>query len=156
MRRKVKRFNLKVFEVVLVALLAGCCTLSDDEKVGIRAAVGEVLEKQVAAWNAGSIDAFMTTYWASEKLRFASGGSVKHGWDATRERYRITYPDQEAMGEVTFDVHAVDVLAADAALVFGEWKLTRTADELSGLYTLIVRKIDGRWLIVHDHTSRAP
>jgi ketosteroid isomerase-like protein len=40
------------------------------------------------------------------------------------------------------------------ALVHGQWKLDRQSEPVSGNFTLVLRKIDGRWLIVHDHTSR--
>ncbi len=137
-------------------LLAGCAGLSEAEKDSIRASVTAVLDAQVAAWNAGDIDAFMKTYWPSDELRFASGGTVKEGWTATLERYRTTYPDRAAMGELRFDVLDLQVVARDVAMVFGAWNLRRAQGDLSGLYTLLVRRIDGQWLIVHDHTSRAP
>lgn len=149
------RWEARLLEVSIVALFAGCAGLSGAKKESVRAAVREVLEAQVSAWNAGDIDEFMMTYWPSEKLRFASGGTVKEGWEATLERYRTTYPGKAAMGELTFDVLDIDVVARDVAIVFGAWKLSRAQDELSGLYTLVVKKIEGRWLVVHDHTSRA-
>jgi hypothetical protein len=36
----------------------------------------------------------------------------------------------------------------------GEWKLERDEEPVSGNFSLVFRKIDGRWVIVHDHTSR--
>jgi ketosteroid isomerase-like protein len=59
------------------------------------------------------------------------------------------------MGELTFDVIDVDVLGPDAALVFGAWSLKRADDRPHGLFTLVFRNIDGRWVIVADHTSSA-
>ena len=135
---------------------AGCAGLTESERDSVRASVTAVLDAQVAAWNVGDIDAFMKTYWPSDELRFASGGTVKRGWTATLERYRTTYPSKAAMGELSFDVLDIQVLDRDAAMVFGAWHLQRAQGNLSGLYTLLVRRIDGRWLIVHDHTSMAP
>jgi len=45
------------------------------------------------------------------------------------------------------------VLSKDAALLFGRFRLTREADEPTGLFTLLVERHDERWLIVADHTS---
>jgi hypothetical protein len=41
-----------------------------------------------------------------------------------------------------------------AALAPGEWKLEREEEPVSGNFSLVFRKIDGRRVIVHDHTSR--
>jgi beta-aspartyl-peptidase (threonine type) len=58
------------------------------------------------------------------------------------------------MGHVTFSDFEITPLGDSAALVLGEWKLDRASEPVAGNFTLVVRKIDGRWVIVHDHTSR--
>ena len=150
-----RRWGTEMIVAGAVVLLAGCTGLSQAEKDSIRASVTAVLGVQVAAWNAGDIDQFMQTYWQSDELRFASGGTVKVGWEATLERYRTVYPDKPAMGQLTFDILDIQTVARDVAVVFGAWNLQRAVGDLSGLYTLLVHEIDGRWLIVHDHTSTA-
>ncbi len=141
-----------------VVVFASCAAVGPNGagRESIRADVERVLDAQVRAWNDGSIDDFMKTYWKSDELRFASGGSVRRGWQETIERYREAYPDRATMGTLRFHVHTVDVLSHETAMVFGEWHLEREKDAPWGLYTLILRKVDGRWLIVHDHTSSAP
>jgi ketosteroid isomerase-like protein len=119
------------------------------------AAINRVLDAQSAAWNRGDIDAFMEGYWKSDELRFASGGVITYGWKTTRDRYRRNYPDKATMGTLAFTIHEVNVLSADAAIVFGRWELTRKHDKPWGLFTLTFRKLDGAWLIVSDHTSSA-
>ena len=47
------------------------------------------------------------------------------------------------------------VLAPDAALAFGRWRLQREKDEPAGLFTLVLRKTSEGWRIIHDHTSAA-
>jgi hypothetical protein len=58
------------------------------------------------------------------------------------------------MGRLRFDGVEVIPLGADAALARGAWRL-KMADgqEPHGLYTLLLRRLDGAWRIVHDHTS---
>ena len=136
--------------LLLFALNAGA--FADETDL---AAIKRTLADQVAAWNRGDIPGFMDGYWKSEKLRFASGGSITHGWQTTLERYLKRYPDKAAMGTLTFTDHEVTQLAPDAALVFGKWELQRAHDKPWGLYTLVLRKLEGRWLIVSDHTSSA-
>jgi ketosteroid isomerase-like protein len=38
--------------------------------------------------------------------------------------------------------------------MLGEWRLEREVEPVGGNFTLVFRKVDGRWLIIHDHTSQ--
>jgi beta-aspartyl-peptidase (threonine type) len=120
----------------------------------IRAAVEAVFRAQVEAWNRGDVEAFMEHYWKSDDLTFSSGGKTTRGWNATLDRYRERYPTRETMGRLTLSGFEITPLGNSAALVLGEWKLARETEPVSGNFTLVLRKIDDRWLIVHDHTSR--
>lgn len=111
------------------------------------------LMAQQDAWNRGDIEAFMSGYWKSDDLRFASGGTVTRGWQATLDRYRKRYDSREKMGKLSFSDLSVSILCENAALAFGRWKIEREGDAPGGLFTLLYRKIGGEWLIVHDHTS---
>jgi hypothetical protein len=115
----------------------------------------DVLMTQQEAWNAGDIDGFMSGYWVSPELRFASGGTVTKGWQATRDRYHENYSDRSLMGELTFASFDISLLDSDAAVVHGAWALERASDRPSGLFTLIFRNIDGDWKIVSDTTTSA-
>lgn len=118
-----------------------------------RSRILAVLQSQADGWNNGDIPAYMQGYAQSDSLRFASGGTVTYGWATTLERYRKGYPTREKMGTLTFTDLTVEFLSPDAAMVFGTWRLKRTADEPWGLFTLIFRNIGGEWRIIHDHTS---
>jgi ketosteroid isomerase-like protein len=59
------------------------------------------------------------------------------------------------MGVLTFSDLEVNVLAEDAAVVFGKWELERRGEDPWGLFTLLFKKTDDGWRIVHDHTSSA-
>ena len=149
--------------LAVLAVLGGCAggtnflpmsssayTMNRDE-ITIRA----ILVAQDGAWNRGDIDGFMQGYWQDENLRFASGGTVTRGWQATLDRYHARYGDRDAMGTLTTSDLEISALARDAAIVHGAWALERKADDLSGLFTLIFRKIDGEWMIVSDTTTSA-
>ncbi len=124
---------------------------TEDAQRAIRA----VLDAQVGDWNAGDIRGFMDGYWRSDSLRFASGGTVRRGWQATLDGYVRGYPDRAAMGTLDFSGLTVEVLSPSAATVFGRWRLTFAtgAAPAGGLFTLGVRRIGGDWRIVSDHTS---
>jgi len=117
--------------------------------------VTRVIYQQQKDWNAGDIDGFMQGYWKSEGLRFSSGGDVTTGWQNTLDRYKARYSDRAKMGVLEFDIHDVIEVAPNFGIVQGGWKLTRTGDTPSGLFTLHMKKIDGEWVIVSDHTISA-
>lgn len=156
------QYKSVLFGLALFGLLPGCTVnlnVNDTQLLGSerseRDSITNVLMAQQDAWNAGDIDAFMAGYWQSPDLRFASGGSVTRGWQATRDRYHARYSDRSIMGTLSFDQLEVVELSDDAAIVHGAWLLTRENDAPSGLFTLVFRKIDGAWLIVSDTTTSA-
>ncbi|GAB4524383.1 MAG: nuclear transport factor 2 family protein [Parvularculaceae bacterium] len=134
------------------ALIAAPLAQASEED---RAEIEALLAMQMAAWNAGDIETFMEGYWKSDALRFASGGDIVTGWQATIERYRRAYPDRAAMGRLTFDLYEIDVVSDRDAFVFGRFTLDREEDRPTGLFTLRLRKFGDEWLIVSDHTSSA-
>ncbi len=111
-----------------------------------------MLQRQADAWNMGDIDVFMEPYWQSADLTFSTGGRLTRGFAATLERYRKRYPTPDAMGRLTFSDLEILELPPSAALVFGAWHLDRD-EPIGGLFTLVLRKEHGRWIIIHDHTS---
>jgi uncharacterized protein (TIGR02246 family) len=122
-------------------------------------AVRNVLAVQKEAWNRGDIGGFMQGYWNSDDIRFAGGGDFKYGWSATLKGYQKAYPDAAAMGKLSFDLIEVREISPEVVYVFGKWRLTRAneADDKAphGLFTLIVERKDGAWVITRDHTSSA-
>jgi len=140
---------------ILLVLASGCAEkealLENELKAEIR---DEVLEGE-AWWNRGSIEGYLGTYWKSPDLRFASGGKVTFGWQQTLDGYLKRYPDHAAMGRLVFSDLDITILSHESALVFGAWKLERENDQPHGLFTLLLRRFDEGWRIVHDHTSSA-
>lgn len=122
----------------------------------IAADVRAVLDAQVDAWNRGDVRGFMSGYSRRDTLIMISGGTLRRGWQETLYAYMRNYPNQEAMGTLSFeDVH-VRALTPEFALVYGIWRLRRAEDEPLGLFSLIFRETDDGWKIIHDHTSSAP
>lgn len=141
-------------------LIAAACAsvpagLSAERQAAETAAITALLDAQDVAWNAGDIDGFMQGYWVSPDLRFASGGNVTRGFDQTLARYKTTYASRALMGTLQTTENEVVLLSPDAAVVHGRWQLERDGDAPSGLYTLILRKMDGAWRIVSDTTTSA-
>lgn len=142
--------------VLLVLLVCTGCATERTTTGTVEQNVRAVLDRQVRHWNGGDLAGFMEGYDKSERTRFASGGDVNLGFKTVFDRYRKRYGDRAAMGTLTFSDVDITVLAPDAAVVFGRYKLQREKDAPTGLFTLLFRKTGEGWRIVHDHTSSAP
>ena len=116
-------------------------------------AVRHLLLKQVDAWNRGDVKAFMEGYWKNDSLMFIGKKGVTRGWKATLENYQKGYPDTASMGKLQFDLVEVRTLSKAYVYVTGHWRLTRSVGDLSGMFTLLLKKIKGKWLIIRDHSS---
>ena len=155
----------RIFSLFAVLVLAGCViidadnasinSLSSSNITQAESSVRTVLSTQQDAWNRGDIDTFMEGYWVDDDLRFASGGTVTRGWQATIDRYKSRYQDRAAMGTLAFSNLDVQVLGPSAVIVHGGWALQRAADHPSGLFTLVFRRFGDDWLIVSDTTTSA-
>ena len=116
-------------------------------------AVRKILEQQDAAWNKGDIESFMDGYWKNDSLMFIGKSGVTYGWQNTLENYKKGYPDTAAMGKLNFEYIEIKRLSVNYFFVVGKWHLTRTIGNLNGTFTLLIRKIKNKWVIVKDHSS---
>jgi len=111
-----------------------------------------------AAWNRGDLDGFMAGYKKAPSLTFFSGDTITEGWQQTLDRYKAHYQAGGAqMGQLTFTDQRIDVLSP-TAVVTGSWELeiAGSGKRPGGVFTLLWRKFDDGWKIVHDHTSARP
>ncbi|QLE83733.1 nuclear transport factor 2 family protein [Shewanella sp. Scap07] len=115
--------------------------------------IAEILSQQEAAWNRGDLDNYMRGYWNNEKMRFVSGNKFSYGWEKTLAAYKKNYPNAAALGQLKFTIEETKMLSNYAALVVGRWELKRAKDNPNGVFTLLVERIDDRWVITHDHSS---
>lgn len=142
--------------LALVALGGGCASMGAGGEADVRDQVLGVLRAQVEAWNRGDLETFMDGYWRSSDLVFTSGGRVQRGWQTTLDRYRAAYGQRtETMGKLSFSDLEVHALGRGSAWVMGRWALETAQGARGGIFTLVLRDIDGRWVIVHDHTSES-
>lgn len=133
-------------------LISACSVPQHFNKNDWRSSITAVLMSQQKAWNEGNIESFIDGYWKSDSLSFTGSGGRVTGWQKTLERYKRTYPGKAAMGQLTFEILHMDRLGPKAAVMLGRYTLLREKDSPSGLFTLVWKFIDGRWVIVSDHT----
>lgn len=127
----------------------------------VTAEVVEMLHASTASWNQGDLDGFLDDYWRSEDLTFSGGTGVTRGWEGVRARYLRSYwapgATRDSLRFVDLEVTA---LGDDHALALGRYVLYRPGEEEAvtntGHFSLVLRREDGAWKIIHDHTSATP
>lgn len=139
---------MKKICISICMMFLGFCVLAQDGQ-----AVREVLNTQRQAWNKGDLKGFMQTYWKSDSLLFVGKNGPTYGWQNTLDNYVKGYPDKAAMGILSFDIKEVRLINSDHAFVLGGWHLKRTKDEPQGYFTLVLKKMNGEWKIIADHSS---
>jgi ketosteroid isomerase-like protein len=139
----------KIFLFLLLMIFSSYLVAQNEDETAIR----NVMAAQVKAWNNGNIDGFMQTYWKSDSLMFIGKTAPTYGWQTTLENYKKNYPDAATMGKLSFNLINLKALSQDYYFVIGEWHLTRSVGDIGGYFTLLFRKINGKWVIVVDHTS---
>ena len=118
-----------------------------------QAAIRKILDAQQIAWNRGDVDAFLEGYWHSPDLTFSGTSGIARGWDGVLARYKKTYPNRAAMGQLDFSGLEFHFLGKDAALVLGHWHLSRAQGDVGGVFSLVWQRFPEGWRIIHDHTS---
>lgn len=139
--------------VIIIALLAFCGQNPLQAQSTDEARIRALMNAQIKAWNKGNLNDFMATYWPSDSLLFIGKNGPTYGWRATLENYKKSYPDKEAMGTLSFNLLEFKKLADDVYFVVGKWMLARRDGDLLGHFTLVLRKINGDWKIIADHSS---
>ena len=139
-------FLLSAFFMVFVGFSASA--QSADEK-----AIRQVLDEQIKYWNNNDLEQFMKGYWNSDSVLFIGKSGPKYGYQTTLENYRKGYPNKEAMGVLSFDILQIKRLSVLYYFVVGKFHLERTIGNAEGYFTLLFKKVKGKWVIVADHSS---
>ena len=121
---------------------------SNDEKI-----IRNILADQISFWNKGDIPGFMQGYWNSDSLVFVGKNGPTYGYNNTLRNYQKNYPNKDYMGILNFDILSVQPMEKDHFFVIGKFMLQRKVGDASGYFTLILRRINGVWKIVSDHSS---
>jgi ketosteroid isomerase-like protein len=118
-----------------------------------RSAIVNVVARMEAAWNRSDFRGYMAGF-ENPDVVFVSGGKFQNGWQGTLDHYIRDYGGSpERRGELHFYNMKVDLLAPDAAMLVGQYRLKRGTRVTEGVNTRLFRKIRGKWLITMNHVS---
>lgn len=159
----------RLVSVVMLAIVAGCArgsagaaaaptsvrySATSSELARVRGEVTATLEHGARAWNAGALDDFMSDYLPDTTTTFVTGHGVLHGPEAIRGVYASRFAPGAVRDSLHFEGLQVDVLAPDVVNAIAYYVLMR-GDSVTarGPTSLVMRRVNGRWRIVHDHSS---
>jgi len=139
----------------VAALLLACTPVPAGD---LQSEIGAMLGESAAAWNRGDLAGFMDDYARDSLTSYVADARVVYGWQTLYDRYQANYfAPGKSRDSLAFDSLHVRALSGDVGLATARFALHR-GDSLvaSGLFTIILRRQDGHWRIVHDHTSSDP
>jgi len=115
----------------------------------------DLVQEMQNQWNAGNIDAYLAVYDPGNATTVIFGNTVLKGWSALAETFKAAYPDPVRMGRYRVESTAVEFLTPELALASGRFRHEFPDLIVNGAYTQVFRRTEeGRWRIVHEHTSR--
>jgi len=117
-----------------------------------------MLERAAGNWNRGDLDAFMSDYLPSDSTTYVGGRGLVRGPAAIRSSYARLFTGELVRDSLSFTILDVDPVAPDVANLIARYTLARRVGgrdsvTASGPTSLLVRRVEGRWRIVHDHSS---
>lgn len=145
-----KHFLMKHALIVATLVL---CSYAASAQSHNEHAIRAMLAAQVAEWNKGNIEGYMHGYWENDSLVFIGSKGPRYGYDVTLKKYKEAYPDLAHMGQLTSTITRIQKLSRRYYFVIGTWALKRSAGDIGGSYTLLLKKIKGKWVVVTDHSS---
>ena len=109
-------------------------------------------------WNRGDLDAFVEDYLPGAQTTYIGSRGVLRGPEAIRAAYAPRFAPGAVRDSLSFELLDVDPLSSDLTNVVATYILARRVgarDSVTarGPTSLLMRRVNGRWRIVHDHSS---
>jgi hypothetical protein len=118
-----------------------------------RTAILSVIQRMEDAWDRGDFRGYMAGF-KNPDVIFVSGGKFQQGWQGTLDHYVRDYGGSpERRGQLHFYNMKVDLLAPNAAMLIGQYRLIRGTRVTEGVNTRLFKKFHGHWLITMNHVS---
>lgn len=144
---------MKKMLLLLLALAALASPAAAASPQAERAAILATIARMEAAWNRGDFRGYMAGF-KNPDVVFISGGKFQEGWQGTLNHYNRDYGgSSERRGKLRFYNMKIDLLAPDAAMLVGQYRLQRGPRVTEGVNTRVFRKVHGKWLITMNHVS---
>jgi uncharacterized protein (TIGR02246 family) len=144
----------RLLALALTGAALACAAGRSDAPPSLHDQVEEMLAHAAQHWNRGDLDAFVEDYLDSARTTFIGSRGVLHGRAAIRNAYAPRFEAGGVRDSLSFEGLEVDSLAPGVAHVLAFYVLSRGDSTVArGPTSLVLVRQDGRWRIVHDHSS---
>jgi len=145
-------------QLITVSLIFSALTLSlnvsaqDSETSEIRS----LMESVAALIQAGDLDPLGEIYAPGKGIHIIEGAGVNHGWEDYRDHH--LRPEMEALSNIEYRYFAIEPqVRGDLAYTSFRYELAADTEQgpiaVEGRGTAILERMEGKWRIVHSHTS---
>ena len=141
--------------VLGLALVASQADAQDSAVAEVRAVIASV----GAGMEAGDFDALDQLFVSDRGLHIIEGAGVNHGWADYRDNH--LKPELEGFRNFSYQWHSIEPrVHGETAFAAFRYDLSaeteRGAIEMEGRGSIVLERRDGRWMVVHLHTSGRP
>ena len=131
---------------------------AESELQARRGEIVMMLARGAASWNHGDLDTFVDDYLPGNATTYIGSRGTVRGPEAIRAAYAPRFAPGAVRDSLSFELVDVDAIAPDVLNVIATYILARRVggrDSVTarGPTSLVMRRVDGRWRIVHDHSS---
>jgi len=147
-----RRFLLALLPLLAAAACSKAPASLPDAEAD-RQAIRAVVADMESAWNRGDFAGYMAAFKKPDVV-FVSRGEFQKDWQGTLDHYVRDYGGTaERRGRLHFFDVRIDLLAPDAAMLVGRYRLDGGDRPQDGINTRLFRKVGGRWVIAMNHVS---
>ena len=143
--------------VVAIGVVAACSARAPSPALNPAEATATAvafLSASSDAWNRGDLEAFVDDYARDSTTTFVAGGRVQYGWDWIHGNYARWWDLESERDSLQFEDVAARSLGSDYLLTTARFVLFRSDSvTASGPFTLVMKRIEGKWKIIHDQTG---
>lgn len=152
MKESIKYLILLVFSGIIIS----CGAKSEDSEKVLKEAKA-LDQKFVEAYNKLDVDGVMSTYWNSPELvSFPPGEMEEKGWENVKKGMEGFFNSVDKIDLKLTDLNYK--ISGDNVISWGLWKMVihdgnGSKMEMTGRYTDIKAKRNGKWVYILDHAS---
>jgi len=151
-----KKFLKSLVLFALLGLIISCEQQGENEDEMLAGA--EALDQKfIEAYTNGDLGGVMETYWNSPELvSYPPGAMEEKGWDDVKKGMEQFFNSVKNIDLTLTDMNYK--VAGDMVISWGLWRMTLPDGnggtmELTGRYTDVKAKRDGKWVYILDHAS---
>lgn len=135
----------------------GCAAAGTGSRAGdpvARSEIAAMMARAATRWTRGDLDGFMGDYLNTDRTTYVGRSGLLRGRAAIRAAYAPRFAPGMRQDSLSFEGLEVDAVAPGVAHVIAYYVLSRGDSVVArGPTSLLMERHDGRWYIVHDHSS---